>query len=219
MFGCLRACLGKVLLLLILVLAAYGGWRWGPAVFPRVEEWLGVSSGESPAATEPTPELADSALTRIQSLQEPEEPTEVALTGPEVTSVLRYSVPGLIPDGIRGLEVELKEERVRLMARVALSSFPDLPDLGPVLGILPDTVEVRLEATLLPFGGRQAALLVQDLEASRIPLPRRLIPEILRSLGREDRPGLPPEALLVPLPAGVTSAYIRTDSLILSRQP
>jgi len=97
-----------------------------------------------------------------------------------------------------------------------LGSFPDLPDLGPILGILPDTLDVAFEAALMPFGNGRAALLIHHLEASRIPLPRRFIPDILTAVGRTNQPGLPPEALLVPLPSGLGSAYILTDSLILS---
>jgi len=62
----------------------------------------------------------------------------------------------------------------------------------------------------------KAALLVHSVEASRIPLPRRLVPQILTAMGRTDQPGLPPEAFLVTLPSGLGSAYILTDSLFLS---
>jgi len=91
--------------------------------------------------------------------------------------------------------------------------------LGPFLGILPDTLNVTLQASVMPFGDGKAALLVHQVEAMRIPLPGRLVPEILEAMGRKEQPGLPPEALLVPLPSGFGSAYILTDSLILSRNP
>jgi hypothetical protein len=143
----------------------------------------------------------------------------MTLGGREVTSVLRYSVPGLIPSGIREPEISLEDGRVHLSAVVVLGAFPELPDLGPILGILPDTLSVELEASLMPFGPEESALLVHSLEASRIPIPRRLIPEILRAVGRVDRPGLPPEAMAVPLPVGFASAYILTDSLIISSDP
>ena len=42
--------------------------------------------------------------------------------------------------------------------------------------------------------------------------------EILDALGRDTHPGLPSEALLVPLPSGLSSAYILADSLILSNE-
>jgi len=219
MIGWLKGLFGKAVILLLLVVAAYAGWRWGPQVFPRVHEWLGLTGVEETAAVFSSPELADSVMVRVQALRRGEGPSQLALGGDELTSVLRHSVPGLIPSGVFDPQVKLEDGRVHIRARVALGSFPDLPDLGPIIGMLPDTLDVALQAALMPFGNRRAALLVHRLEASRIPLPRRLIPDVLAAMGRTDEPGLPPEALLVPLPSGLGSAYILTDSLILSNGP
>jgi hypothetical protein len=220
MKGCLRGIVGKVVVLLLVVAAAYAGWLWGPEVFPRVHDWLGISVGTERVETEPpTPELADSVSSAVQTFRRGEGGAQMALGGEELTAVLRYSVPGMVPDGVAEPEVRFRDGRVHLGARVALDAFPDLPDLGPILGILPDTLQVRLEGSLLPFGVRKAAFLVHHVEASRVPLPRRLIPEILRAMGREEHPGLPPEAITVSLPSGLGSAYILTDSLILSKDP
>ncbi len=218
MFGCLRKLVGQVVLLLALIAAAYAGWRWGPVVFPKVQEWVGVASAPAPEGPAPTPELADSVLARVQEFRRSGQ-GQLSLGGREITSVIRYAVPGLIPEGIRDPEVTLGEGRVYLTARVVLSAFPRLPDLGPVLGILPDTLNVVLEGSLLPFGEEESALLVHGVDAAMIPIPRRLIPEILNAMGRQDRPGLPPEAMAVPLPSGVASAYTLTDSLIISSRP
>ena len=216
MIGWLKSLFGKAVILLLLVAAAYAGWRWGAGVFPQVHEWLGVTGVEETGAVVSSPGLADSVMARVQELRRGEGPSELALGGNELTSVLRHSVPGLLPTGVSDPEVTLEDGRVHLQARVTLGSFPDLPDLGPILGMLPDTLDVALQAALMPFGDGTAALLVHHLEASRIPLPRRFIPDILTAMGRTNQPGLPPEALLVPLPSGLGSAYILTDSLILS---
>lgn len=216
--GCLRNAVGKILLLLALGVAGFAAWTWGPWAVPVVREWAGLVPPPVPAGALPSPELADSVLARIQAFRRTGE-GRVALGGREVTSVLRFSVPGLIPSGVHDLAVDMAEGGVHLSAQVVVSSFPDLPDLGPILGILPDTLAVVVHGSLVPFGEEEAAFLVHGAEASRIPIPRRLIPEILRAMGRVDRPGLPPEALAVPLPAGLGAAYILTDSLILSSLP
>jgi hypothetical protein len=218
MGGCLRSIVGKVLTLVALVVAAYVGWLWGPAFFPKVQDWVGMSPPEVPAGPAPSAELADSVLTRVQNFRETRD-GQMALGGREVTSVIRYSVPGLIPSGIRDPQVSFAEGRVHLTAQVVTAAFPQLPDLGPILGMLPDTLNVRLEASLMPFGQEESALLIHSVQASGIPLPRRLIPEILQAMGRVDRPGLPPEAMAVPLPTGLGTAYILTDSLIISSNP
>ena len=219
MIGVIKSLFGKAVTLVLLVLAAYAGWRWGSQVFPRVHEWLGLEGGAEAEAVSSSPELADSVAARVQAFIRDGESDQIALGSNELTSVLRYSVPGLVPEGMTNPEVRLEEGRVHVRARVALEAFPDLPDLGPIIGILPDTLDVALEDALMPVGNGASALLVHGLEAARIPLPRRLIPEILTAMGRVDRPGLPPEALLVSLPSGLGSAYILTDSLILAHHP
>lgn len=219
MFGCLRSCIGQVIALVLLSVVAYAGWKWGPALYPRVEEWFGLAEVESAEGPEPTPELADSVLARVQAFIQAGGPGQMVLGGRELTAVLRYAVPGLVPQGIQDPVITLRDGRVHLRAKVVIGSFPDLPDLGPILGILPDTLDVELEASLMPYGELESALLVHRVEASRIPIPQRLIPEILTAMGRTDKPGLPPEAMTVPLPAGLGAAYVLTDSLILSTEP
>jgi hypothetical protein len=113
----------------------------------------------------------------------------------------------------------MEDDRVQVGGKVVLAAFPRLPDLGPVLGLLPDTLDVQLEATLMSLGEGRGALLVRGIEASRIPLPRRLIPDILDALAGSRPPGLPPEALPFPLPGRVTAAYIEADSLVLTIDP
>jgi hypothetical protein len=68
-------------------------------------------------------------------------------------------------------------------------------------------------------GEGRGALLVRGVEASRIPVPQRLIPEILDALAGERHSGLPREALAFPLPGRVTGAYIEADSLVLTIDP
>lgn len=139
----------------------------------------------------------------------------MALTGVEITSLLRHSLPGLLPPGLADPAVEVRDGRLHLRARISPAEFPRMPDLGPLLGVLPDTVDFRAEASLVPYDEIEAALVVHEAEASRIPIPKRLIPELLKALGRVERPGLPPDAVAVPIPAGLSSAYLLGDRLIL----
>ena len=215
MLGCFRSCFGKTVTLIVLLGVAFAGWRWGPAFFPRVEGWLGISSGTSSTAPQPSEELADSAMARLGRLRDGEGDRTVSLSGLELTSVLRFGPASQLPTGVIEPRVEMEDGQIRLSGKVVLSAFPDLPDLGAIIGILPDTLPVTLRATLVPFGEEDAALVVHRLDAARIPLPGRLIPEILRALGRSEEVGLPPDALRIPLPEGLVAAYVLSDSLVL----
>lgn len=209
--GFLRALLGLV----ALVAAAYGGWKWGDAVFPRMERLIGLAAPQAGVGREaPSEALSNSALARVELFQKDGGP-EMELSGAELTSLLRYTKPSALPSGVHDPTVVLEDGRARITAEVALADFPRLPDLGPVAGMLPDTVGLQFEGSIMGFGDRQAVLFVQGMEVAGVPLPRRLIPQVMTAVGRTDRPGLPREATTVPLPRGIASAYVVGDRLVL----
>lgn len=211
----------KLFGLVVLILVAYAGFRWGPLVFPSVERALGlgepvwVPAAPGTAPEQPTPELADATLDRFERFRRGEGGGRLALGGAELSSVVRYALPGIIPPGVDDPTVELREGRVRVSARVALEAFPRLPDLDQVLGILPDTVLVEMEGALVPLDQSFLALLVDRVEASRIPVPKRMVASVLAGLGREGPASLPSDALAVPIPDGVQSVFVQQDSLVL----
>ncbi len=212
--GCLKSCLGKIVLLVLLVAAAYGGWLWGPSVFPQLTAFF--SSGEDVPVVTASPELAEATMDRFEALRRGEVGGQLALGASEVESVIRYSVPGIIPAGIGAPRIEMEDGVVTLSAYVALASFPEMPDLNAILGFLPDTLEVSFEGALAPLDDeRWDALVIHGVQAGFIPLPDRMIPDILEALGREYVGGLPEDAIAIPLPDGLSSAYILRDSLVL----
>lgn len=210
--------LKKLVAVVVLVLVAYAGFRWGPWVFPRLERALGMDGPEEvaePAVEGPSAELADRTLDRFESFRKGDGPERIALGGVELTSVVRYALPGIVPPGVDEPTVTLSDGRVGVRARVALAAFPRLPKLDDVLGILPDTVDVSMEGSLVPLDREHLALMVDHIEASRIPLPRRMIPRVLAGFGRDGSSALPEDALSVPLPDGLHSVFVQRDSLVL----
>jgi len=208
----------KVVAAVVLLLVAYAGFRWGPIVFPRLERAFGIERPAAPgdtAAEVPSAELADRTLDRFERFRKGDGPERIALGGTELTSVVRYALPGIVPPGVDEPTVTLSDGRVGVRARVALAAFPRLPRLDDVLGILPDTVDVSLEGSLVPLDREHLALMVDHIEASRIPLPRRMIPQVLAGFGRDGGDALPEDALPVPLPEGLHSVFVQRDSLVL----
>lgn len=205
----------------VLVGVAYAGFRWGPAVFPGVESLLGLPASRSPAGAAepgkpaPSPEIAEATLDRFERFRRGEGDGRLALGGTELSSLVRYALPGLIPQGVAEPTISLHDGRVRVTARVAVEAFPRLPRLEEVMGFLPDTVLVEVEGTLVPLDQSFLALLVDKVEASRIPIPKRLVADVLAGLGREGPASLPADALAVPIPDGVSSVFVQKDSLVL----
>jgi len=204
-----------------LALVALAAFRWGPAALAALERALGLGDPvwvEAPPGSgppQPSPETADATLDRFERFRAGEGGDRLALGSTELSSVLRYAMPGLVPAGVADPEVFLEEGRVRVRARVAVEAFPRLPRLEQVMGILPDTVLLEMVGSLVRLDQSFLALRVDRVEASRIPIPQRMVADVLAGLGREGPPGLPANALAVPLPDGVASAVVQGDSLVL----
>lgn len=212
--GRLKSCLGKIVLALLLVMTAYAGWRWGHVFFPQITALF--SSEEAALSETVSPEIAEATMDRFEALRRGEIEGRLSLSAGEIESVLRYSVPGLILAGIVEPRIEMADGVITLRARVAVETFPEMPDLDAVLGFLPDTLAVSFEGALAPLDDeRWDALVIHDIRAGIIPLPDRMIPEILQAMGREYVGGLADDALAIPLPDGIESAYIVQDSLVL----
>lgn len=229
MGGCLKGCLGRIVAVVVLAVAAWIGWRAAPtdvrervvaAVPDQVKQLFDGGPREDPVPLA-TPELAEATLDRFERFQAEAQADDRLLLGEaELSSVVRYALPGLLPPGVTEPTVELSDGRVFLSARVAVAAFPELPSLEEVVGLLPDTVPIRMGGSLGPRDPSTASLYVDRVEirpgrGPAIPLPDRFIPEILRAMGRQDQEGLPPNAMPVPLPKGLRSAFVRRDSLVL----
>ncbi|MDE2677373.1 MAG: hypothetical protein OXI76_05655 [Gemmatimonadota bacterium] len=209
----------RLALAVLFVLAAYAGWKWGDVVFPRLETAIGIGDTEESAAPElVTPEAADLARERIEAFRESEDALELRLKAFEVSSLLRYSVPGVLPRGVVEPTVKMEGDRIELMAGVIPSALPEFPDLGGITGAIgPDTVSVSASGSLLPFGEQGSMLLLSEIVVGGIPIPSSAFPEILAALGRKDEQGLPASAILAPVFKEIRSAYIEGGELVLVR--
>ena len=199
-------------LLLALGSVAVGVWLLWPRATARLTSQLVAPPA---AASGVSADLAEAALDRFEAFRAGRAGERLAMSDAELSSVVRYAIPGILPPGVSEPEVTLDGGNLALSARVAIDGFPDLPALDQVVGMLPDTLSVRMEGELAQFGQESLTFRVRHIEAGRIPLPDRLIPRVLNALGRRSRDGLPRDALHVPLPSSISSAYVSEDSLVL----
>jgi len=208
--------LKKTLLAVVLILVAYAGFRWGPAVFPDIERALGIDAA-APTVPEaqPTPELAEQTLDRFEQFRAGEIGDRFMLGGTELSAVVRHSLPGMIPRGVAEPTIVLHRGQVHVSARVAVDAFPNLPRLDNIIGLLPDTILIEIRGSLVPLDQGHMALLVDRVRAAKIPLPARLVAEVLGAFGWSRPASLPDDALEVPLPDGLRSVFVQRDSLVM----
>ena len=208
MIGCMRRIVVVVLLLALVV----GAWLFRSQL---IGAWQGLRGGGEPELA--SPELAERAEAKLASLNEADAPARISLTSAELQSLVTYRMAASLPPFILDPVVTVEEGDLRVTARVPTDQVAGVRGIGgseEILSMLPDTTEVQAKAHLIPLGDGRVALAVDEVSAASIPLPSRAIPRILESVGREDEPDLPAEALAVNLPAGVASVYTRGDSIV-----
>lgn len=208
MFRFLGGCISKVLGLLLLTIVLALAW------FYRDElrsVWRGLHQSNAVVVSS---ELADSAAARLDAALNGHGPSRVALTQPELQSLLKYRWKNFLPDYVARPDVQLSAGRIRLQAAVPTERFRQLRELQDVLSFLPDTAELTATGQFIPLAPGRVALEVSDITAARIPVPQRLVPVILSNLGRRDEPGLAPNAVGLPLPHGATAVFVSGDSLV-----
>ena len=172
--------------------------------------------GTSVVEPVPTAAMAEETLERFEHFRSGRTGDRLALGSAELSAVARYALPGIFPPGVVDPAIELEGERIRATAHVLPDVFPGLPRIDGVVELLPDTLLVELRGWLEPFDLDRLAFTVDRIVAGGVPLPRRIVPEMLAALGREDVDGLAANALVVPRPAGLVSVVVQRDSLVLT---
>ena len=206
--------MGKLIGFLFLVMVLAVGWLQRD----RLRAWFGRADAVTEAEIQPSPQLAEIAEAKLESLTEGRS-ASIALHAAELESLLRYRFIQLLPAFVASPRIELEHGRIEVKARVPVDHLPTLSELGEAASFLPDTADVGVTARLLPLDSGRVALSIESVSAAGIPLPDRLVPKALSQLGRRNEPGLPRNAVAVPLPPGIAAAYLRGDSLVLTTLP
>ena len=207
----------KLMLLGFLIPAVYAGLKWGliPAN-PFLDADICQGCTED---VQPSQALSDLTMDRFEQLRWNESDEELVLGSVEISSVVRYAIPGVMPPGLLEPRVEFEEGQVRLFVLAVAREFPGLPKLDEIIGLLPDTMAIEMQGVIALLDQSHFSLIVNKLWMFKTPMPSSLIPAILTAFGREGRKALPRNALLIPKPDGIEVAFVQGDSLFLSANP
>lgn len=206
--GCLR----RLVVLAVMVASLALGWHHRDRLLAAWHDFRAETAADQEA---PSPELADAAERKLASLVAADGPDRVSLRQVEIQSLVDYRLADLLPPDVRAPRVRLQDGRVRLAGRVPTRQFAGAAAAEEILAFLPDTTELSAAAQLVPLRRDRVALEVFDMSAARIPLPERMVPQVLASLGLPVGPPLSPNMVALPLPPGAESAYVSGDSLVV----
>lgn len=201
------ACLGRVLLLALLLLGLAVAWYNRGLIGDLWDRLRGRETVVSP-------EIAARADEKLATLGTPAGPTSVALNESELQSLVLYRWSGFLPPDVVGPKVELSDGRVSLEASVATARFGTVAELRQIIALLPDTASLRAVGSFVPLSEDHVALQVHELGAAGIPVPSQLIPTVLSRFRGSSAPGLPTNAVAVPLPPGISNVFVSGDSLV-----
>lgn len=208
----LLGCFRNVVLLILLVAVGAGIYLYRDRI---AQEWHRFRGDERPVAVATPEEVAAMAERKVATLADGPPPARVALSEAELQALLKTRFKGMVPRYLDSARVELDGDRIHLKGRIPTDRLPRVPGVGEIMGLLPDTTDITVTGQVIPLEGERAALAVDQVTAAKIPLPRRLVTEMLQRVKRPGTADLPPDALPLPLPRGVAGAYVRGDSLIL----
>jgi hypothetical protein len=199
---------------MVLLLLGLAGATW--YAWPYLAARFGAISRTAPAFAEvPSETLASQAEEKLLRIGAGTS-REVILSGVEIESLLLYRFEDRWPRGVSAPSVHLRDGELRLGFQLSRDMLPALPDLDGLFAFLPDTVPVQLWGRVLALGSGEVALMVHRFDASSIPVPRRLFPIFLSQLQGVQSPGVPPEALVLPLPEGIRAVRIEGSSLVIT---
>lgn len=202
----MRGCVARVLVLALVASGAVLAWHNRD----QLREAFDRSRGRT---TEVSPELAAQADGKLAELGEGGA-SRVALTAPELQSLIEYRWGGLLPPDVADPRVGLVNGRVTLEANVATARFARVAGVRDIVGFLPDTAALRAVGAFVPMDDGRVGLEVHELTAASLPLPRQLIPPILARFPGSGDPSLPSNAVAIPLPPGIRTIFVSGDSMV-----
>jgi len=224
---------GSVLTRLSVVLMGGALWVWISVVGLRPGDEASLTPSETSAvptadtSIDAGPRAAGLMVDRVQLFRTGNAGYEMALSGAEMTALLRHAAPGLVPAGVSNPAVVLSKNEVRVTARVSREVFPVSFHLPVLANVLPDTLEVELRGRFVRLGADGVAFRVEQALAERLPLPRAVVSSVVAAFpgGLPDGVRLPGSggrldgvpAVRMPWPGGIGSIQVRDGELILRR--
>jgi len=201
MFGCVRK-LGCLFLLLVLGVGAY---FYRDRLFGKRSTGKSADTAVSTSVWERlTPERAERGRASVASLAGESGRVFVNLSAAEVASFVFITLSRQLPPSADSIEAAAIGDRLYVRASVKLSDLGGASSLGPLGGMLNDRERMLFGGNFEIVRPGLSQFRIRELKLRDLAIPERMIPTIVRKIGKGTRPeGVAPDAL--PL---VTPSYI-----------
>ncbi|HTE45658.1 MAG TPA: hypothetical protein VK636_10475 [Gemmatimonadaceae bacterium] len=198
-------CIARLGCLVVLAIVAVCGWftrdRWLPERFrPYVTRSAPATVGWEPL-TERGSERTRAALAKLEQRTGPAFQT---LTSSDVASYAFGSVSKSLSSAVDSVSTHGSGDVISMRARVRTSELGGASSLGPLASMLGEYEWVQLSGTFHVIQPGLAEFDVRDVKVHDLPLPSGMIPQLVKRLGRGQRPpGMSPSGLPLPIPRSV----------------
>lgn len=185
----------------------------GPMAPPPVFE-----SSEASAASRAETILVQASRVRVGRDR------SISLTSEDLTALLRFGLPGVVPAGVLDPSVSIERGAVRISATFVHADFAAADELGALASVLPDTASVTVHGRISTVAAGWVDFRIERAVVGGIPVPEVVLAAVARRLpfGRTGSTALPrgpgshdKPLLRVRRPHGVGLIYVAGQRLVV----
>lgn len=203
-------CLGRVVLLILMVLLLAAGWLYRTEITRYVRGVIDPMSVVRRTGT-PSPEALASAERKVIQLVA-ERADSVLLTASELASLVVQGSELLGVRGVDSVSVELGDRSIRVRAMIDTDQLPDRIRAA-LPGVLGGREEVIAEGEIVPARPGTAEWRLERVIVRGLPLPADMVARILgRVTGRESD-----GRLLIGMPPEIAGFRVRPEGVAIYR--
>jgi hypothetical protein len=205
-------CIARLGCLFVLAILAIGAWFTRDYWLP--DRFRPHATSASASTWQPlTAAGADSTQSALTKLSQSRGPVFQTLSGAAVASYVFRELARQLPASTDSVQALVQGDRMSMRASIDMSQ---LRGLGPAVGMLSGRERVEFTGTLRVVTTGLAEFQVQQVRIGELPLPRGMIPTLIRRFERGERPsGLDPDALPLPIPRYIGDIRVANGKITL----
>lgn len=220
------SCLSRIGCLTVVVLAGAGAWWMYGGEMPSFAGGAGrfrlgapdsVNAAGKPVVWSGMKDAQVPGAQAVADLERPDGPAYITLGAGDIAGFLAEGFGRALPQSAQGVQVAIVDDLIRVRAEIPLRELGGsaLPEF--VSDLLTDRDTVDMSGTIEMIRPGLAQFRVRALNIHGIDLPPRLIPPLLKAIGRQvpQRDSVKTDAFALPLPRAVSDVRVSRGRVTL----